>query len=98
MFVCMPCAPRLTTLHLREGRAICVIDGSRNLSTCIYVSLRMYVNLNASTWNVVPVLQCVAVCCSVSVLKCAAVRCSMLQCVIVRCGVWQCVAVCCSVL
>ena len=53
-----------------------------------------------------PVLQCVAVCCSV--LQCVAVCCSVLQCVVVyrsvvQCGtVWcsvlQCVAVCCSVL
>jgi len=33
-----------------------------------------------------PVLQCVAVCCSV--LQCVAVCCSVLQ-----CGVWRCVAV-----
>ena len=42
------------------------------------------------------VLQCVAVCCSVS--QCVAVCCSVLQCVAVRCSVLQCVAVCCSVL
>jgi len=53
-----------------------------------------------------PVLQCVAVCCSVlqcvavcySALQCAAVRCSVLQYVVVCCSVLQCVAVCCSVL
>ena len=43
-----------------------------------------------------PVLQCVAVCCSV--LQCVAVCCSVLQCVAVCCSVLQCVAVCCSVL
>jgi len=56
------------------------------------------------------VLQCVAVCCSVStsflfpgavccsVLQCVAVCCRVLQCVAVCCSVLQCVAVCCSVL
>ena len=37
----------------------------------------------------VPVLQCVAVCCSV--LQCVAVCCSVLQCVAVCCNVLQCV-------
>ena len=37
-----------------------------------------------------PVLQCVAVCCSV--LQCVAVCCSVLQCVAVCCSVLQCVA------
>jgi len=55
--------------------------------------------------SVVPcraILQCVAVCCSVS--QCVAVCCSVvpcraiLQCVAVCCSVSQCVAVCCSVL
>jgi len=41
-----------------------------------------------------PVLQCVAVCCSV--LQCVAVCCSVSQCVAVCCSVLQCVAVCCS--
>jgi len=45
---------------------------------------------------VAPVLQCVAVCCSV--LQLAVVCCSVLQCVAVCCSVLQCVAVCCSVL
>jgi len=43
-----------------------------------------------------PVLQCVAVCCSVC--HCVAVCCSVLQCVAVYCSVLQCVAACCSVL
>jgi len=37
-------------------------------------------------------LQCVAVCCSCSVLQCIAVRCSVLQCVAVCCSVLQCIA------
>jgi len=41
-----------------------------------------------------PVLQCVAVCCSV--LQCVAVCCSALQCVAVCCSVVQCVAVWCK--
>ena len=53
-----------------------------------------------------PVLQCVAVHCSVllcvavccSVLQCVAVCYSVLQCVIVCCSVLQCVAVSCSLL
>ena len=40
----------------------------------------------------VPVLQCVAVCCSV--LQCVAVCCSVLQCAAVCCSVLQCAAVC----
>jgi len=51
-------------------------------------------------------LQCVAMCCSVSqyvavccsMLQYAAVCCSMLQCVAMCCSVLQCAAVCCSVL
>ena len=43
-----------------------------------------------------PVLQCVAVCCSV--LPCIAVCCSVLQCVAVHCSVLQCIALCCSVM
>jgi len=43
-----------------------------------------------------PVLQCVAVVCSV--LQCVAVICSVLQCVAVICSVLQCVAVICNVL
>ena len=44
--------------------------------------------------QVVCVLQCVAVCCSV--LQCVAVCCSVLQCVAVCCSVLQCGAMCCS--
>jgi len=44
----------------------------------------------------IEVLQCVAVCCSVS--PCVAVCCSVLRCVAVCCSVLQCVAVSCSVL
>ena len=52
---------------------------------------------NLSFWGRSNVLlQCVAVCCSVS--QCVAVCHSVLQCVTVCCSVLQCVAVCCSVL
>jgi len=49
------------------------------------------------------VSQCVAVCCSVVQCHrkrsaCVAVRCSVLQCVAVCCSAMQCDAVCCSVL
>ena len=57
-------------------------------------------------WCQVPVLQCIAVCCSelqwvavrCSVLQCPAVPCSVLQCVAVRCSTLQSVAVRCSAL
>jgi len=55
----------------------------------VLVSLRRFRPTSLS-----PVLQCVAVCCSV--LQCVAVCCSVLQCVAVCCSVLQCVAVCCS--
>ena len=62
----------------------CVNDNTLYCNVLLHVAVR------------VPLLQCVAVCCSV--LQCVAVCCSMLQYVAVCCSMLQYVAVCCSVL
>ena len=64
--------------------AVCVSVLQRVAICCLY------------TDPIVPVLQCVVVCCSV--LQCVAECCSVLQCAAVCCSVLQCVAVCCIAL
>jgi len=56
----------------------------------------MYHTMFSNYRDLVHIMHCVAVCCSV--LQCVAVCCSVLQCVAVCCSVLQCAAVCCSVL